>query len=214
MLERLVPIKKPKKVFKSKVNKMRKTIWKRLAKVKKKILGACTIQKLTSLIQKKWELEEQLKSDYSAESAQQEDKAIFNIKSNPKYFFSFAKSRQKTKSKIGPFLNPATGKLNSDTAFTAETLRQQYDSVFSKPRSEWFVTDVEEHFSVGDTEHILDDVLFTPDDIEAACAELKSSAAPGPEGVPASLLKTCRKQLAKPLYLLWRTSMDSGSIPD
>ena len=73
---------------------------------------------------------------------------------------------------------------------------------------------MEEHFSVGDTEHILDDVLFTPDDIEAACAELKSSAAPGPEGVPASLLKTCRKQLAKPLYLLWRTSMDSGSIPD
>ena len=42
---------------------------------------------------------------------------------------------------------------------------------------------------------------------------MKGSASAGPDGVPACLLKTCRKQLAKPLYALWRASMDSGDIP-
>ena len=157
-------------------------------------------------------MEEQLGSDYSAENAQQEDQAIFNIKSNPKSFFSFAKSRQKTKSRIGPFLDPASGILNPDVAFTAETLRQQYNSAFSVPRPDWTVTDAAEHFP-GDVEDGLNDVEFSPDDIEAACADLKGSASAGPDGVPASLLKTCRKQLSKPLYILWRASMDTGSIP-
>ena len=59
----------------------------------------------------------------------------------------------------------------------------------------------------------MDDIAFTIDDIEDACKELKASSSAGPDGVPASLLKTCRKQLARPLYILWRASMDTGSIP-
>ena len=52
-----------------------------------------------------------------------------------------------------------------------------------------------------------------PFDIEKACSELKGTAAAGPDGVPALLLKTCRKQLIKPIYFLWRSSLDSGCIP-
>ena len=102
VLEKLVPAKKKKSKVKSKsrLNKMRRTIWRRIAKIKGKIKEASSISKLSSLIQKKRELEEQLCADYSAENAQQEDEAIFNIKSNPKSFFSFAKSRQKTRSRI------------------------------------------------------------------------------------------------------------------
>ena len=73
--------------------------------------------------------------------------------------------------------------------FTAETLRQQYSPVFSLSRPEWTVNDVTDHFgsSVDDS---LDDILFSIDDIEIACAELKGSVSAGPDGVPASLLKT------------------------
>ena len=59
----------------------------------------------------------------------------------------------------------------------------------------------------------MDDIAFTIDDIEDACKELKASSSAGPDGVPASLLKNCKKQLARPLYFLWRASMDTGSIP-
>ena len=77
------------------------------------------------------------------------------------------------------------------------------------------MTDVDSHFLVaGDEEAKLDDVPFSPDDIEKACAELKDSSSAGPDGVPASLLKTCRKQLARPMHSLWRASMDTGAIPD
>ena len=54
---------------------------------------------------------------------------------------------------------------------------------------------------------------FGPEDIEKACSELKSSSAPGPDGVPAVLLKTCKKELSQPLYHFWRSSLDSGEIP-
>ena len=65
---------------------------------------------------------------------------------------------------------------------------------------------------VGDSQS-LTDIMFSEDDIEAACAELKSSSAAGADGVPASLLKTCRKELRRPLYILWRASLDQGMIP-
>ena len=57
------------------------------------------------------------------------------------------------------------------------------------------------------------DIDFTSEDIEKACQQLSASAAPGPDGVPAVLLKTCRKQLSFPLHLLWRGSLDCGVIP-
>ena len=50
-------------------------------------------------------------------------------------------------------------------------------------------------------------------DIEMACKELRSSSSPGPDGVPAALLKTASKELSKPLFLLWRASLDQGVIP-
>ena len=95
--------------------------------------------------------------------------------------------------------------------------------MFSTPRQEWTVTDPEKFFSPtsptesgdnGKTDpDVMDDIVFTAKDIEQACAELRSTAAAGPDGVPAMLLKMCRRQLAAPLRTLWRESLDSGTIP-
>ena len=99
-------------------------------------------------------------------------------------------------------------------------MKEQYNGVFSAPRQEWKVTNPEEFFSPRpppepgeDDNDLLADIPFTVKDIELACSELRGNAAPGPNGVPAMLLKTCRKQLATPLHHLWRGSLDSGSIP-
>ena len=66
---------------------------------------------------------------------------------------------------------------------------------------------------VDDEDKSLTDIQFTEEDIEAACAELKSSSAAGADGIPASLLKTCRSELSRPLFILWRASLDQGLIP-
>ena len=59
----------------------------------------------------------------------------------------------------------------------------------------------------------MDNLCFGAKEVEEACSELRANAAAGPDGVPAILLKSCRKQLATPLYHLWRSSLDSGTIP-
>ena len=62
--------------------------------MKEKIKTATSIHKLTKLLQDKSDLEQQLLDDYASVNCQQEDKAVLNMKSNPKAFFSFSKSRQ------------------------------------------------------------------------------------------------------------------------
>ena len=109
-----------------------------------------------------------------------------------------------------------SGNPNPSPDFAAEALRQLYDSVFAAPRPDCTVNNFPEHFKVADDDDsndLLLDNSFSLEDIENACSKLKGTAAAGPDVVPAILLKTCRKQLSKPLYYLWRSSLDSGYIP-
>ena len=144
---------------------------------------------------------------YNDMTVQQEAKVISEMKDNPKVFFSFAKSRQKTHAKVGPFLDPETGELNLDPDYTAECLSSQYSSVFTKPRPEWSIPNMEDFFGVDNnspTGSILADLELTESDIEYACMELSASSASGPDGIPAALLKICRKELKTPLFIMWR----------
>ena len=56
-------------------------------------------------MQQMWELKTQLADDYQSSTSREEDEALFWIKTNSKAFFSFARSRQKVKAKVGPFLD-------------------------------------------------------------------------------------------------------------
>ena len=116
---------------------------------------------------------------------------------------------------VGPFIDPETGKPNTSPDFTADWHRKQYNSVFAVPRPEWQVDNFTEHFKevVGTTYSMILSLLSTQADIQQACAPLKGTAATGPDGVPAILLKTCRNELARPLCALWRSSLDTGIIP-
>ena len=114
VLEKLTPVRqKRKKNSRSKMHRMRRLLWKRLAKVRRAIKTATNIHKLSGLLQKSWDLEAQLSSDYTAVNNIEEDKAVLKIKKSPKAFFSFARSRQRTKAKVGPFLD-SNGKPNPD----------------------------------------------------------------------------------------------------
>ena len=213
LVERHVPSKQPrKKKNKTSVDRRRKLCWRRLSKVKARIRTASSLHKLTRLLQDKSDLEQQLLEDYTAVNRQEEDKAVFNMKANPKSFFSFSKSRQKTKAKIGPFIDQSTGVPNPDPDFAAAELGRQYSSVFVDPRPEWAVNNVKDFFNMSGSSALLD-VEFTEEDIVTACSELKPNSAAGADGVPACLLKTCRKELSHPLFLIWRASLDQGVIP-
>ena len=213
VLEKLVPVKCNKPRGKPKMHRMRRLLWRRLTKARKRFRTASSVHKLAEHMQEVWDLEAQLSADYQATDCSEENEAVMRMKSNSKAFFSFARSRQKVKAKVGPFLDPTTGHPNPSPDFAAKALSEQYTSVFASPRPAWTVNNFPEHFrgSGGDDE--LSDIHFSQDDIKQACAELNGSAAPGPDGLPAMLLKCCRNELSNPLHTLWRSSLDTGSIP-
>ena len=216
IMELLVPMKKVGGKRRSKQTRQKDLLWRKLKKVKDQLMTTTSHLKMVSLLQTRQELESELKAMYSNHTMQAEDRVIKEMKENPNIFFRYAQARQKTRAKVGPLLDPESGTLNQDPAFTTEVLSDQYSSVFTQPRAEWDIADIEQFFSVDTskpTGHILTNLDFTSDHVEYACAELKVNSATGPDGVPASLLKECRKELKQPLWLLWKESMKQGVIP-
>ena len=123
------------------MQKMRRRLWKKHSKVEKKLKGACNLQTRSRLLQQKWQLQRQLSQDYRECNKIEEDEAVLRIRQNPRAFFSFCRSRAKIQAKVGPFIDPTTGKSNPSPLFTAEVLKEQYNGVFSTPRQLWSVSD-------------------------------------------------------------------------
>ena len=93
------------------------------------------------------------------DSKDKEDQAILQIKTNPRFFYKYAKQTKVTKSNIGP-LKSGT-KYFSGPQQMAEILSKQYDKVFTKPRTN-FTTFLEKNCP-----KLLDIVITTEGLIEA-----------------------------------------------
>ena len=144
---------------------------------------------------------------------QREHRAVETIKKNPKYFFSYAKRLQKTRSTI-PVLRDETGTLVEDPTQKAEILQRQYQKVFSNPKDADINQCLKAQGLPQGRSSGFDDISFTRDDIIEALGELDPySAAPDGE-IPARILTACKQQLADPLTLFWQESFRKGSIPE
>ena len=84
--------------------------------------------------QKCIDIELLLQESHNCERVKAELDATSKIKTNSKYFFSYAKRFSKTKPKIGPLTNPATKNLTSNSQEMADILQDQYCSVFTPPK--------------------------------------------------------------------------------
>ena len=221
IVEELVPQKVIGKRFgNSRKHKKRRCLWRKLGRMKKLLHSTSSASRAAFLLQKQHELELQLKRSYDTQSWEEETKVVTAMKSNVKAFYAYGRARQKTKAKVGPFLDPNTGIPNPDPDYAAQVLSDQYSSVFTIPRPEYLVNNLVDFFSDGAEwrqQHqgrpLLENIKFSEQDIEWACKELKSSSSPGPDGVPAVLLKTASRELRRPLFLLWQASLDQGVIP-
>ena len=141
--------------------------------------------------------------------AYMEEKAIKSIKVNSKYFFSYIKSKAKVKTKVGPLFDK-NGNLTNNSKDMAEILSQQYTKVFSKPSDDPSVP------STSDQSHLkstLSNMEINEKDFDEAIDELSSTAAAGPDGFPAMLLKKCKSKFLQPLTIIWRQSLKEGSVP-
>jgi len=140
-----------------------------------------------------------------------EEQAVCKVKTNPKYFYSYAKKFSKTKRSIS-MLFDSDNNICHESALIANILQKQFTSVFSDPSA----TDLSSgDFDVPPIDHpFTDDKLdFGLEDIIEAIDDIKLNASAGPDGIPPCVLKHCKESLAKPIYLIWSRSLDSSVVP-
>ena len=144
------------------------------------------------------------------ELTQRELKAVECVKSNPKYFFSYAKRFSKLRSNIGPLRNTETGLLQHDPQKMADILQNQYSSVFSNPANPVKENTMSDAPQPSET---ITTIEFTEEDIISAIDDIDADSATSEGDIPARILKSCKGPLARALLRLWKTSYETGIIP-
>ena len=62
--------------------------------------------------------------------------------------------------------------------------------------------------------HPSQEVTFTEDDIEGLLSKLNIAKSSGPDGLHPRILKELSVQLAQPLFILFRMSLETGMLPE
>ena len=206
-----VPLKRAIPNQKHKIPRTRRVLMRRRRRIIQQRTTATGCARREALNRRLIEIEKNLQLSYRQQADFEEDKAVQNIRRNPKFFYSYAKKFSKLKVGIGPLLN-ATKSLITCSQKMSEMLADQYSSVFSQPKypgtlpHELFPDEPLNGSSITK-------ILFSDEELEEAMDELSVNAAAGPDGFPAILLKKCRKVLAPPLANIWRMSLQEGIVP-
>ena len=166
------------------------------------------IRDIDKLISKKTDLEEKIKLSINKEEKLREERMLEQIKTNPKVLYAHAKRKKMSKNSIGP-LEGEDGQLYDDPKIMANLLQKQYKSVFSNPETDTDLNN-ENH---PENDSSLEDIEFTEEHIVKAINLIPNHSAGGPDKFPACIFKECKSEIAKPLYMIWRKSLDTGIIP-
>ena len=164
--------------------------------------------KLKRLNNRRSLLEIEIRDSIREEARRKEMEVIEKIKTNPRAFYTYEKKKRKTLTTIGPLLDDEN-KLQSDPTIMSNILQEQYKKAFSQPDS----GDAEQ--PKPDTSNVpeFSDITFSEDEIIKAINEISLNSAPGPDKIPAKLIKECKNQIAPALVILWRQSLDCSQIP-
>lgn len=202
---RYVPTKKKRQ---KKIPRDRKILMRKRTKLTKRL---ATCSKITKLRRKLCDIDNKLIESIGKEISSEEVRAISLIKENPKYFYTYARNKSTMRSNVGPL--EMGGEIRGDPEEMCEILQTQYTEMFSEPRYQigeliqgltGLSDEGAEQFS---------NVEFTEGDVMQAIKMINSNSSPGPDGVPPILLKKCINTLSKPIYLLWKKSLEIGKIP-
>ena len=197
---------------KSRIPRHRRTLMRNRRRIQKQITSCTSDTRRMHLNQRLIEIEKSLQSSHKAQREEEESIAVQRIKTNSKFFYSYAKRFSSTHVGIGPLLD-ATDQLTSCSETMCEILSEQYASVFSTP-----ACDQDEMNDLFDdatlTRNGIHDIDFGEEDIIEAMSEFSTNSAAGPDGFPAMMLKMCKESLAHPLFLIWRHSLNQGILPN
>ena len=170
-----------------------------------------SITRYLALRRKLGEVEKELQKTEYRRRLSEEQEVIRRMESNPNYFYTFVKSKTKSKNKLGPFLDVNGNVIKEEVA---ETLQKQYKSVWTLPRQESVIEDPESFFATGaDKEKpTIKNIVFTREKVLWAISQVSGDASAGPDGVSGNLLKNLKEEVADYLADIFQRSMESGQF--
>ena len=140
-----------------------------------------------------------------------EEKLAKQINENPKFFYSYVRSKSKTKVKVGPLIDDA-GSIVGDNKGMSRILNEYFSSVFTKENMNT-VPVASEKVRLG-KEVELGDIKVTEEKVEKAIRSLKANKTGGVDDLDSSLIKQSMAGLVKPLKILYEKSMKEGEVPE
>ena len=124
---------------------------------------------------------------FENESNLNESLDVSAIKSNPKLFYAYAKNNAQVNVKIGPLIKYE--EVISDPKTIAQVLREQYDSVYSKPYENCLVHDPVTLFSTTNSEFLsITNIDFEGQDLVTSIMQISNNSAASPDNFLAILL--------------------------
>lgn len=168
-----------------------------------------------SFVNKISKLDEEILQSHYKERLNEEKAAISNIKTNPKFFYGYAKKYSKTESLFGPLVQK-DAIINAPEEIS-NVLNRQFCSVWTDPIKENVIEDANEFFTTpisNNTDQVLQDMQITEEMFITAINELKANSSPGPDNISAKFLKECKHEISKPIKIVWQIIFDSQRIPN
>ncbi len=136
-----------------------------------------------------------------------EQKIASEAKSNPKGFYRYARSKMKVRVSVAD-LETTDGRMARTDEEKAETLNSFFGSVFTREDTSRLPS-----FEDRPYDEALEDVAFSEEDVFKKLSKLKISKAAGPDGIYPRILNELSTELAAPLHIIFRKSVDLGNVP-
>ena len=164
--------------------------------------------RLSALTLTKWhgfqQVLKMIKDFKTSSRYQYEINLLDDLDQNPKKFHWYLRQQKSDRPKVGPLM--CEGTLTDDPLEMAEQLVTSYHQVLTQ----FVPPDPHNHQTSNYTLSAID---FTIHDVDRALSALDPSSSMGPDLVHPILLKTCHTAVSLPLYLLFRESLSSMTVP-
>ena len=153
-------------------------------------------------------LEKEVHTKIRIQKASFEDNIAVDIKNNPKKFYSYVRSKNKTKEGIGPLLSDSGQLVETDNEMV-QILNNFFSSVFT----------IEDMSKVPNeimpvASETLDNINCTLDDVAKGLQKLNVNKACGPDKLYPRILKELSDVITKPLHIIFNKTLKEGRVPN
>ena len=119
-------------------------------------------------------------------------------------------SKTKMKTGVSPLVTPE-GKTVESNEGKADILNSFFSSVFTREDAD---TAPNLGLATKSKGVMLENVDFTVEDVKKKLEELNTNKACGPDAIPSKILKELSNEIAMPLYILFKKSIEEKTVPD